>query len=54
MNYKVKALTGEEEDLIKEKIHEYAYTEAPPEPGTPEEERLVFRIAGAEGKVIAG
>ncbi len=54
MNYEEKPLTPEEAECIGKKIDEYAYTVVPPEPGTPEEERLVFKAEDGEGKVIAG
>ena len=41
-------------DFIEEKINEYAHTAVPPEPGTPEEEQLIFKAEGEDGKVIAG
>ncbi len=54
MKYETKPLTPEEEDLIEEKINEYAYSVVPPESGTPEEEKLIFKITDNEGIVIAG
>ena len=54
MKYEIKPLTGEEEAYIEKKIGEYAYTMAPPEPGTPEEERLIFRAEDADGRYAGG
>lgn len=53
MNYEIKALTAEEEDLIEKKINEYADSMAPSEPHT-EEEQLVFKVSDEEGIVIGG
>lgn len=53
MDFEVKPLTEEEEDLIEKKINEFADSMAPSEPHT-EEERLIFKIADEEGKVIGG
>ena len=53
MNYKMKPLTEEEEDLIEKKINEYADSMAPSEPHT-EEEQLVFRITDGASSVMGG
>ncbi len=53
MNFEIKPLTEEEEDLIEKKIGEYADSMAPPEPHT-EEERLVFKAEDEKGKIIGG
>ncbi len=53
MNFEIKPLTGKEEELIEEKISEYADSMAPSRPHT-EEEQLVFKIADGEGNVIGG
>ena len=45
MQYEIRPLTEEDEAFIEKKIGEYAYMMAPPEPGTPEEERIIFRAA---------
>ena len=53
MDFAVKPLTEEEEDLIGKKISEYADSMAPAFPHT-EEEQLVFKAEDEEGKVIGG
>ena len=53
MEYETGPLAEEEESLVEEKISAYAYSVAPPEPGTPEEGQLVFK-AEADGRIIAG
>lgn len=53
MNYEIKPLTTEEEDLIEKKINEYADSISPSEPHT-EEEQLVFKVSNEEGIVIGG
>ena len=54
MEYEISALTEEEEERIDEKINEYAYTVAPPEPGTPEEGSIVFKAVDGDGTVAGG
>ena len=47
-------LSAEEEDLIEEKIAAYGYQVVPPEPGTPAEERLVFKATDGNGNIAGG
>ena len=54
MDYEIKPLSAEEEDLIEEKISAYGYKAAPPEPGTPAEERLVYKALDGDGKIAGG
>ena len=54
MPYEIKPLTEEEESYITKKIGEYAYTVAPPEPGTPEEEQMIFRAEDRDGSFAGG
>ena len=53
MQYEIKPLPEEEEDLIEKKIHAYADSMAPQEPHT-EEETLVFKAEDAEGTLVGG
>ena len=50
----MKPLSSEEEDLIEEKIAAYGYQLVPPEPGTPEEQRLVYKALDKTGKIAGG
>ena len=54
MDYDIMPLSPEEEDLIEEKIAAYGYEVAPPEPGTPEEKRLVYKAPDGDGKIAGG
>ena len=54
MEYRIVSLTGEEKSYIEKRIGEYAYTMAPPEPGTPEEEQLIFRAVDRDGSYAGG
>ena len=54
MDYLTLPLSSEEEDLIEEKIAAYGYQVAMPEPGTPEEERLVFKATDTMGNIAGG
>lgn len=54
MEYEIKPLSSEEEEAICAKINAYAYTQAPPEPGTPQEERLIFKAADSGGRTVGG
>jgi GNAT superfamily N-acetyltransferase len=54
MDYEIKPLSSEEEGLIEEKIAAYGYEAAPPEPGTPEEQRLVYKALNGEGRIAGG
>ena len=54
MDYEILPLTGAEEDYIEKKIGEYAYAAAPPPPGTPEAERLVFKALDKNGNFFGG
>ena len=51
--YEIIPLSPDEEDLIDEKINEFAYSVVPPEPGTPEPEQLVYKAEDG-GRVIGG
>ena len=53
MDFELKPLTEEEEELIEKKINEYADSMAPAFPHT-EEESLVFKITGDDGGIIGG
>ena len=53
MDFETKPLTEEEEDLIEEKINEYADSMATSEPHS-EEEQLVFKAVDEEGNIIGG
>ena len=53
MNFEMKPLTEEEEDLIEKKINDYADSMAPLEPHT-EEEQLVFKVEDEEGHIVGG
>ena len=53
MDWEIKPVTKEEEDLVKKWINEYADSMAPAEPHTGEEQ-LVFKVTDEEGGVIAG
>ena len=54
MQYEIRPLTEEDEAFIEKKIGEYAYMMAPPEPGTPEEERIIFRAEDKDGSFAGG
>ena len=54
MQHEINPLTEEEANYILEKFGEYLESEVPADPGTPEEEQLVFRIRNDEGNIIAG
>ena len=54
MDYEILPLTGAEEEYIEKKIGEYAYAAAPPPPGTPEAERLVFKALDKNGNFFGG
>lgn len=54
MDYEIMPLSSEEADLIEEKISAYGYEIAPPEPGTPEEQRLVYKALTGDGKIAGG
>ena len=54
MQYEIKPLTEEEESYVEKKIGEYAYSVAPPEPGTPEPEQMIFRAEDADGSFAGG
>ena len=54
MQFEIKPLTEEEADDILKKFGEYLESEIPSDPGTPEEEQLVFIIRNDEGNIIAG
>ncbi len=54
MPYEIKPLTEEEESYITKKIGEYAYTVATPEPGTPEEEQMIFWAEDKDGSFAGG
>ena len=53
MDFEIRPLTEEEEDLIQKKISEYADSMAPAKPHT-EEEQLVFKAVDEEGNIIGG
>ena len=54
MEYEIKPLTEEEADNLLEKLGKYLESEAPADPGTPEQEQLVFVIRSDKGDIIAG
>ena len=54
MKYEIKPLTEEDVDYILEQFGKYLGSEVPNDPGTPEEEQLVFKIRNDEGSIIAG
>lgn len=54
MQYEIKPLRKEDEAYIGKKIGEYAYMMAPPEPGTPEEEQIIFRAEDENGTFAGG
>ena len=54
MQYDIKPLTEEEADLISEKLGEYLESTVPSQPGTPEEEQLIFIIRNDKSDIIAG
>ena len=54
MKYETMPLTGEDESYIEKKIGEYAYTMAPPEPGTPDAEQMVFKAEDTGGCIAGG
>ena len=53
MEFDIKPLSEEEESIIEEKINRYADSMAQSEESTAED-RLVFKVADEEGRVIAG
>ena len=54
MQYESRPLTEEDAAVLEQKIGEYAYQMAPPEPGTPEAEQLIFRAEDADGSFAGG
>ncbi len=54
MDYNITLLSSEEADLLEEKIAAFGYRTAPPEPGTPEEQRLVYKALDGDGKIAGG
>ncbi|MBQ6165456.1 MAG: GNAT family N-acetyltransferase [Clostridia bacterium] len=54
MNCETKPLSPDDEEYIEQKINEYAYSVAPPEPGTPAEEQLVFKAEDGDGNLAGG
>ena len=53
MQHELVPLTEEEEELIENKINEYADSMAPAFPRT-KEERLVYKVTGEDGNIIGG
>lgn len=53
MDFEIKPLTEEEEDLINQRVIAYADSVAPMNPRT-KEERLVFKVEDEQGAVIGG
>ena len=54
MKYEIRPLNEADEAYIEKKIGEYAYKMAPPEPGTPEEECIIFRAEDKDGSFAGG
>ena len=52
--YEIKQLTEEDISYIETKIGEYAYSMAPPESGTPDEEQMIFRADDKDGNIAGG
>ena len=54
MKYDIRPMTDAEAEELPGKLGEYLASVVPAEPGTPEEERLVFVVRNDEGSIIAG
>ena len=54
MDYEIMPLSPEEEDLIEEKIAAYGYQVSPPAPGTPAEQRLIYKAIDGDGGIAGG
>ena len=53
MNYEIRPLPEEEEELVQEKVYEYANAMAPSEPHT-KEDQLVYKVENEVGSIIGG
>lgn len=53
MEYEIKLLTNEDAEYMEERIDEFDDAVLPPEPGAPEDEELILKVADEDGNTIA-